>query len=577
MVKNVFFVVLFSLAHFSLMFADDADYSVNVSAQIDAYGSFENHPIQGSVSITHDANTEIDTSSFKIKNAPLKVDLIKSVKMSPQSNVELSIFHFELPGQSKGLYVLPEITVKVGKNTYSSIPSSYEVTGAAPAPKHVETPKATLVLKASIEAPPSTYPGHLLTVVYQYLYTGDIELITEYLPLLEAKGFQKVGDKTVTNTLENNISVRKVSQQIKALTSGEFNFEPSYVEGYGYIEEGPLKKRTYIQPKLRSETPPMTITVNPFPTKGKPASFNGAVGEFTLQTSLLTDPNVQVDDKMQLAIDIGGVADLFDVPMPSLNPLKSLFRLSDLPPTILSDKSTKRFVVDLFPLSTAIKEVPPIEFSYLEPLSGIYVTLKSNPIPIKVTAKNGASPTSATSPAIPPPPPPPPRQQAIAPAQPPTPPTIQKPESIEIATNYILFASDLKNVSFGTWDVFWLIPLSAFLIGLQLWMMNYLANKARIVKQKNSADVFAEVMRAPVNSPDFFQKLARAFFLRLAERKEIPSPNITAEQLPTTGAPGEVRRFLSTLEEKRFTGTKELSETEIRKEAQQLFNKLQQQ
>lgn len=564
--------------------------SVDVSSQIDAYATFENHPLQGTVSIVHNTKDEVDAKSFVMNGTSLKADLIKSVQMPAQTNVELSIYQFELPGQPKGLYVLPGISVKVGGKVYTSIPTTYEVSGAAPpAVRQPSIPKATLTLQTSVDAPPTIYPGHLLRFVYRYLYTGDIELTTEVLPLLEAKGFQKVGEKKVTESLQNNLSVREVSQEVKALQPGEYNFPASSVEGYGYFEEGPSKKRTYVQPKLHSETSPFTITVNPFPSKGKPISFNGAVGEFTFKTTLLTSPVVHVDDKMQLALDIAGVADLYDVAIPPLDQLKTLFRFSDLTPVGQKNNSTERFVLDLYPLSTAIKEIPSIEFSYLEPLSGHYVTLKSDPIPITVTnAKTGdtapqsqvqlqeSAPAEAPtrSPILSPKPEPTP--QVINPSQQqlPTNANIQKPAAVEISSVYVLFASDLENFAFGTWDVLWLIPLGGLIIGFQIWLKRYLTKKPHMIKSENSHELFRKTLSLPLNAPDFYKQLNQALLLRLVERGDIKSTEIVPDDLPTTGAPGEVRAFLKNLEERRFTGNEVLDEREVRANAQQLFDKL---
>lgn len=587
----IFCFTAFSCLGLSLMADDPLSTSVNVTAQIDAYTTYENQPVVGSISITHDARLEVDASSFKMNSKPFKADLIKDVKMSEQSNIVLSMYQFTLPGQPKGLYVLPEVDVKVGKNVYSSVPSTYEVNGAAPAVPQSNTIPASLTLQQSIDAPPTTFPGHLINVVYKYLYTGDIELTAEYLPLLDAAGFQKVGEKQVTNNLVGTTSVRTVSQEMKAIAPGDFSFPASYVEGYGYVEDGPQKKRTYLQPKLRSETPPVTITVNPFPKKGKPASFNGAVGEFTFTTTLLTDPNTFVDEKMQLALDIGGVADLFDVSIPPLNQLKSLFRFSDLPPTIRSDKSTKRFIVDLYPLSTATKSIPALEFSYFEPLSGQYVTLKSDPIAINVSAINPNASSSAVSP--------PPSSQPVTPpiAPPPTniskpvntapqtpaaqsqqaahiPSNVQQPGPVEIASVFVIFASDLENLTAGTWSVFWLIPFAALLIGFQYWLKNYFSKKAHYVKQKTSDEVFSESMNTPFNTPEFYQKLKQAFIQRLAERGDIPKNTVSIEELPNTGVSKDVRSFFSDIEEKRFTGKEALDESTLKANAKKLFDQL---
>jgi len=570
--------------------------TVDVTAQIDPYRIYENQPLHGTLSITHHIKDEIDANSFKIEGASLKADLIKNVKMPSQADVEVAIYQFELPGKPQGLYVLPEITVKVGGKEYQTIPATYEVSGIKAAPEASSmSSKATLKLESFVDAPPSTYPGHLLRIGYRYLFTGDIELTTEFLPLLDAKGFTKVGEKQVKDYVQNNVSVREVAQQVKAANPGQYTFSPGFVEGYAYVEKGPLKTRTYLSPKIKAEASETIITVNAYPPN-KPATFNGAVGEFTFQTSLLTSPSVKVDEKMLLAIDIAGVADLYDVPLPPLkqSALKSLFRFSDLPPVGHIQNSTERYVVELYPLSTNIKEIPPIQFSYLEPLSGTYVTLESQPIPIQVTAAV-PSPSEVI---LPPPPeenkPPVVNKHGLEPIEEkyfekiekivpppdiekekekPVTTNVQKPGAVEISTIFLLTANDFTNLPFGTWKVFWIIPIGFILLGLQYWLMNFYKERSLVSKPVTSNDLFEKFKHASYG-PEFFNLLNKAFILRLFELKEINSPAIIPEQLPSTGKSGDVRAFLTKIEQRRFTQASQLAEAEIRKEAENLFSKL---
>lgn len=583
MSKHCFKVVLlWCIALCQIAFGEEFS-NVDVSAQIDPYHTFINHPIQGTITITHNVKSKVDPDSFKMEGSSLKVEAIKEVPMPSTPNIVLSIYQFELPGKPQGLYPLPAISVKVGDSTYWSIPSTYEISGAAPKAPTTPAVKASLLLKQTIDAPPMIYPGHIIKFTYFYYYTGDIELTTEVLPLLDAKGFTKVGEKQVKDYLQGNISVREVSQLVKAVKPGEYVIPPASVEGYAYVEEGLLKKRVYLQPKIQSETSEVTLKVNAFPEKGKPASFNGSVGEFTFQVSLLTNPTVNVEEKMQIALDISGVADLVDVPLPALTSLKSLFRLSDLPPVGQINNSTERFIIDIYPLSTAIKEIPAIEFSYFEPISGIYVTLNSLPIPITVLPRSTPAPAPS-------PPPPPQNKQPIPPPAveqpPPLPPEsssptspseeskVQPTEAVEISSIYAITQSDLDDLSAGTWEVILLIPLGALLIMVLLWYRSYLKTKAQIVKPITSDEVFRDAMKAPFASGEFFRQLNHAFMLRLYERGDIPSTEIVPEQIPAAGLPGEVRTFLYNLEEKRFAGTGSLAQTEVIPAARELFDKL---
>src|SRR5262249_43939786 len=101
--------------------------NVLVSAVIDQQDIIENQPVKVLISVTHDIKDKVDVNSFRQGGAPLKVEFIQDVKISPVKSLVISQYHFNLPGQPVGLYALPEISVKVGGKVYTSIPTTYQV------------------------------------------------------------------------------------------------------------------------------------------------------------------------------------------------------------------------------------------------------------------------------------------------------------------------------------------------------------------------------------------------------------------------------------------------------------------
>lgn len=541
----------------------DEGENVKVTAEIDLYTALPNQPLKGTITITHDVKAEVNENSFKLEKSPLKAEFVKNVKISPQDPLTISIYSFEIPGQPQGLYVLPEISVEVGGKVYSSIPTSYEVRKAIspplPLPNNKGPPSSvSLTLKAAVDGPSPLYPGQRAWMVYRYYFNASVELVTEKLPLLEATGFQKIGDKRIKNYSEGGLNVLEVAQEIQAISPGEFKFPPSIVEGYAY-QENELKQRTYLKPKLKSEAPGITITVVPFPESGKPASFNGAVGQFTLTTSLLTSATATVDEAIKLAVDISG-ADLATVKLPELNNLKSFFRLSDLPPIGEVKEGTKRFVVELSPLSTTVKAIPSIEFSYFDPIGNRYSTLHSPPIPITVKSDKEKVPEKQTPALIRPIP----RQEQAA----------AEPAPIQIEGNYLLKMSDLQPLPFGTWSSFWIIPGGILVLAAQFFLKQEMLKKKQTATAKRSEDLFNEALQAPASSAAFFQLLNQAFLLRLTETGHLAAPNGLPEDRSRDDIVGEVRAFLDRIEEKRFTGRGEVSHETIIPEAKELFRKI---
>jgi hypothetical protein len=103
--------------------------SVQVNSQIDdvyrnvAAGT----PVQGSIMITHPANLVVDNDSFTLGKQPLQVEFIRSVPISPYSQLEISIYRFRLEGMTAGVHTLPPVQVMVGAKSFQAPPMTIEV------------------------------------------------------------------------------------------------------------------------------------------------------------------------------------------------------------------------------------------------------------------------------------------------------------------------------------------------------------------------------------------------------------------------------------------------------------------
>src|SRR5262249_21319295 len=144
---------------------------------------------------------------------PLSVELIKEVEVSATSPLRITFYRFTLPGQTKGLHELPSISVKVGGKLLTSVPSTYEVGALA-----AGTPTSGITLKLeNLQQGSSTlYPGEHILLGYRYIYSGDIELTEEKIPLLNAPGLLKVGAKIIKDYTDKGLNYREITQEYEA-------------------------------------------------------------------------------------------------------------------------------------------------------------------------------------------------------------------------------------------------------------------------------------------------------------------------------------------------------------------------
>lgn len=555
--------------------------NVVVTSEMNYTQLFAGSPLTGTITITHDKNAAVDINSFKLGSNPLPVKFLNNVEMSDSSNLIVSIYSFEIPTQPKGLHVLPQVFVKVGNKIYKSYSRSYEVfanQGAVPGAPSVPVPNSQatnsttaseplwkeipeLILEAKVEGPTKLYPGQQTKFIYKYLYKGHINLTKEVIPLLDGIGLKKVGDKQNRDYVENNLNVSEFSQVFEGDTPGNYVFGPSIIEGMAY-EENARGEKIYASSPLHSEAPPIAIEVQPFPASGKPSSFNGAIGTYQFKASLNSSGNFAAGEKIVLLLEMTGDPKFMStVQAPDLNSqpgFSGMFKPSDLPPISSIVGNTKQFLVELTPLSSLIKEVPPIEFSSFDPANGKYLTIKSAPIPLNLLQKKSAPLNKAATTA--------PEEIQMDKA-------IKTPSPIEISGIDRLTSSDLHDKFLGTFWTLLLIPAFGVLLWTQKKISQEWATKTPVVKETSSQDLLRSALQAESGSPDFYRLIQKTFLQALQEQGSLHTSDIEPESLEKTGLQGDVRIFLLKLDEMRFSGNKQFNQAII-SSTKELYSKI---
>ena len=142
----------------------------------------------------------------------------------------------------------------------------------------------------------------------------------------------------------------------------------------------------YQQVPVTLEAKAQTITVKPLPTANKPASFNGAVGRYTMQAKA-SPLEVTVGDPVTLNIQISGQGAIDSLNLPKLD----WPSFKSYEPSVTTNKNnplgllgTRTFEQVVIPESDKITEVPRIEFSFFDPVTAQYRVLAKGPLPLKV-------------------------------------------------------------------------------------------------------------------------------------------------------------------------------------------------
>ncbi len=135
------------------------------------------------------------------------------------------------------------------------------------------------------------------------------------------------------------------------------------------------------------------VEIKPLPTDGQPLYFNGAVGRYTMDVSA-RPTEVHVGDPITLTITMRGEGRLDALSAPPLARLDALtdgFRVPDEPLAGDVQGNVKRFTQSIRARSPDVAAIPALPFAYFDPNTEKYVTVSSEPIPIRVEAAEGAS------------------------------------------------------------------------------------------------------------------------------------------------------------------------------------------
>jgi oxygen tolerance protein BatD len=316
---------------------------------------------------------------------------------------------------------------------------------------------------------------------------------------------------------------------------------------------GNMGERTELP--IRSET--AALTVKPLPANAPP-NFSGAVGSFTMAVDA-KPKSVQVGDPVTVSATISGRGNFDRMNGPALEdergwhkyPSSSKFKQDD----DVGISGEKTFETVIAP-NERKAGVPPLTFAYFDPVKENYVTLRSEPVPLRVEGGAGPAPTiaqnAATSAARPAPP-----AATVAPAT--------KPADILYQLNDLGTARSFLPIYVQR--TFWIAQIAPLilLLGLVGWKIRQakIGNREaqRIAaRQHEMAKLVRELRRGDVPPQVYFSQAARAVQLKTALAKNINPNAVDAETVASTFDLNEnervqLRRLFERSDELRYSGS----------------------
>ena len=323
--------------------------------------------------------------------------------------------------------------------------------------------------------------------------------------------------------------------------------DPFFADPFGRREKRDVPIESGISP----------LEVKPLPANA-PANFSGAVGNFTM-TVEANPKSVQVGDPITVTATVSGRGNFDRVNAPALEdergwhkyPPSAKFKQDD----DVGISGAKTFETVLSP-NEKKQSLPPFAFSFFDPLKQTYVTLRNDPIGVRV--EGGSAPgSSAAAPASPAAPPTATAKATPSPAQRDI--LYQLPESTEVRNSFVPL--------YGRPN-FWFAQLAPFvtLLGFVAWKLR----KARLDNREaqrtaalhhEAAELMRSLRRADGSPEEYFSRASRAVQVKTALARNVDPNTVDVEAAAKAfnldaSAQDRLRRLFEQNDELRYSGAR---------------------
>ena len=350
--------------------------------------------VEGSVRAEEPAPPQIDGLEFRGTSQSSQMSIIGA------EVTQRVTYTMRYTARKEGKFTFPALDVSVGGQQVKTEPIALTVKPGTPA-------KAAGDVAFMVIEPLETtaYVGQDIGVYIR----GYFDLSTRWnlgnKPQLVADGFNtrdilpgNQGEQELNGKRYGTMIFRTVVTPTKAgkLKLGEAKLRAQYSRerrnpydpfgGFGRVEE------------MELTAPAIEIDVKPLPVDGRPAMFAGAIGQFETFTGSGTPAKVKVGEPITMTLTIAGRGNFDRITTPPLasadgwNAYDSEEQFT--PKDDLRVTGTKSFRLPVAPLVNKTA-MPVFEFSFFNPETGKYVTLKTDPAPLTVEGVPLAAPAPA--------------------------------------------------------------------------------------------------------------------------------------------------------------------------------------
>ncbi len=502
-----------------------------------------------------------------------------------QTSASVTLNYTIMPMQT-GTFTIPPQTVKAGNNALRTPELTLRVVDApnrgagrnrAPPGNAAPVDQGKLAFAELLVPKKSAYLGETIPVVVRVGFISQARLDAMEPPHIDGQGFtvQKLSDeeRNLETIGGRSYTVRSFKTAISAARIGTLQIGPVEMKAAVLVPRRPTTQRMPFDPfdgddpfanpffsdpfgaflerrEVTIKSDPVTLEVKALPP-GAPAGFSGAVGNFSM-TADANPKRVQVGDPITIKAEITGRGNFDRVNAPGLSdengwhtyPPTANFKQDD----DVGISGAKTFDVVVSP-NEVKPALPPLAFTYFDPVKEKYVTLKTNAVPLTVQGNALPSPSAA---------------MAAVPSATATPSSRSRDILQPIAER-----GKIASTFAPLWlrREFWLaqlVPLALVLAFLAWKVRNARAsNRAarRVAALRRESDELLRKLRRDELSPQqYFSDASRLVQLKTALKENVEPATVDAESAARAFALDEerreqLRRLFATSDELRYSGS----------------------
>ena len=329
-------------------------------------------------------------------------------------------YTYFLSPKRKGELKIGQAIIEIEGEVYKTSPKTVEVTEAVSSPNSPESQADAIAdenlhLVAEISKS-NPYLNEAITVIYKLYFSSEISI----------SNVNEVETPKYSDFWSHQIAIQKLE-----IKRGNFKGQPYnyvtwrktvlYPQKVGKLSIAPLSlnvsvdvptnRRDFFGRTEYQKAPKIitagrrTINVKALPEENKPSSFNGAVGDFKLDVSF-NKFQLKSSESFQTSIKVEGRGNLSLFRLPKLSVPSSLElyepeHKENIKTNLLGMQGTLEDIYTIVPQFQGNYPIPPVRFSYFDPVKERYYTLDSKETLIDVIegpkASNSSQPNAAST------------------------------------------------------------------------------------------------------------------------------------------------------------------------------------